>query len=562
MNANNKTYAEQLNIISFWLATFICLSMGVVSAYGGCRWIISIIKERYITSYADYMMVIVLVSILTELWAIFIQVPNIYGYSQYVSQRLDCCRIIIGSILMCISVILLTIYTRESDSRGNLHTFLVKSLYTINGHSIKDYDALLDELDEIIDREGTNDVYYAERGSIYYEMAEIKNGNKKRGVFNKTERQNSLTADECYSLALNNYDNAIGLNDSEADYYFKKGLIQFKDRNSTVENAKKSFEKAIELGGYNPEHYYYASCAWFELLKNSQLNQDINIRMAVDRINTAIRIGKEYDWIHHSDDENDNINQSTLYYQLGIINSYLVEQHISLENNENASEMAISSFAEAIILDDQKQEYYVELGKAYTFSDNRANLEKALKAFDRAIEINKRQEDYAAESINLAWKAFSREYLDEDSPDNYDSNVRDYLDSIKYNPSYAYSYERLGELYSLHNEPFKAIDLYCSAINKCSEWDSSMFYYKRGQEFYDQELYVNAIRDMREAIRKDAMYCKDGYWYIASAYFYIEQFEDAYDNYELAIQNGYEESLVAPWMEKCKEEVDTKKKNK
>ena len=208
---------------------------------GGFSWIIRHIKDTMRVTYAGYAMAIILIALFSEIWVILVSIPNIKDYDSFISAKLDILRVVIGMLIIAMSLVLLLVYVNEHEKEGSLHKALSRSMYNASVKN-KNYNELLQELDEIIEREGANSEFFTQRGDIYFNVAEYKAGwDNSESI--PDEWLPDISANTCYEYALNNYNDAINLDDTNSYLYFMRGMVMFHDSTSSYAEVRNHSSK-------------------------------------------------------------------------------------------------------------------------------------------------------------------------------------------------------------------------------------------------------------------------------------------------------------------------------
>lgn len=154
------------------VAIFLYLSFGILLTIGGFFWVRSEMKDFLNISYASYGMLLIVILLVSELWALFIQIPSITGYNEIVAQWVNVLRLFIGAIILVIFIVFSVIFF-ICPQNGEFRLELAKIMYSLN-HSKNNFVERLEMIDEVIERGGTSAEQFAERGRIYLETAKIK----------------------------------------------------------------------------------------------------------------------------------------------------------------------------------------------------------------------------------------------------------------------------------------------------------------------------------------------------------------------------------------------------
>lgn len=344
-----------------------------------------------------------------------------------------------------------------------------------------------------------------------------------------------------------------------AEYYYLRGKAEYHDMTSYYSVAKDDFEKAIELDDTVPDYYFYCARAWYGISIGSEYSDEA-IQNALNYIDFAIKKytkeesdfdeesenGSESDAEADTDDDSaddlDSVNQDKIlaeyYYYAGLINTFM--------ESDKSLKRAIKNYENAVRYDSENAEYASALGIAYYTSDN---WTKAEGAFDRAILIDKADSDYENEGYHLAWKA----HVIED--ERIDDAIEIYEESLKFTEDYAYSYSRLAELYKTKNDDMSVKNVYNRAIKNCT--DNAEFYYARGVMYYRESDYNNTIEDMEKAMESDSSYTASACYYIGCSYHFLQDYSEAIRYYQQAKDNDSDRSdEIDGYMKNCLEYME------
>ena len=91
------------------VAILLYLSFGILLTIGSFLWVRSEMRAFFDLSYAGYGMLLIVIISVSELWALFIQIPSIKGYDEIVAhctvaRWFDVFRKFAGTILLMLSV--------------------------------------------------------------------------------------------------------------------------------------------------------------------------------------------------------------------------------------------------------------------------------------------------------------------------------------------------------------------------------------------------------------------------------------------------------------------------
>lgn len=547
----NENVLSKSDVFNVWVAILLYISFGVLLTIGGVLWVKSELKAFFDISYAGYGMLILVIFLVSELWALFIQIPSIQGYDEIVAPWVDDVRLILGELILLISVILCMVFFSDSQN-GTFHQFLAKMVYRLSDYSQNNYVERLAIIDERIDREGANAELFAERGKLYLEIAKIKDDKTEEYKYSLPDD----TSEECYKIAINNFDDAIAQDDEVAEYYYLRGKAKYNSKILPYSVAKDDLQKAIELDDTVPDYYFYCAKAWYGISTDSTDNEEA-IQNALNYIDSAINkyikeeasdsdekleeeseSGIEPDLDDEFDFELVDVKQDKFlaeyYYYAGLI-------HVSIDNYDENLKADIKNFKIAASYDPGNAKYFLQLGISYYERDDLTNAEGA---FDSAISIDKINSDYYNEGYHLAWKA----HVIEKDETRVQEAIEVYEYSLKLRAGYAYSYRRLVELYKAENDTASVENTYSRAIKDCT--DNAEFYYARGIMYYEEGDFTHTIEDMENAIEGGSDKA-NAYYMIGSSYYMLQNYSKAYEYYQLSKDNGSSIIEIDEYMNTC-----------
>ena len=215
-------------------------------------------------------------------------------------------------------------------------------------------------------------------------------------------------------------------------------------------DAKRTFERAIQLNSENAYAYYGLGCMQYRFGEAQQailsLQKAINLRegqytSAFDTLGSAYSNLKQYDDAIASYQKAIALDpdDTTAYYNIGIT-------YQALKRYDDA----IASYQKAIVLDPDYAMAYNNLGNTY----------KALKQYDDAIASYQKaialDPDYA-----MAYNNLGNTYSD---LKQYDDAIASYQKAIALDSDYATAYKNLGDIYHIQDQYENAIASYQKAI--------------------------------------------------------------------------------------------------
>lgn len=276
-------------------------------------------------------MLLLVILLVSELWALFVQIPSIRGYDEIVAPWVNRVRLIFGALILLIFIILSIVFFFGLQ-KGTFCLCLAKMIYRLSDYSQNNYVERLALIDELIDREGSNAEHFAERGRLYLEIAMIKTDRTEEYKYSLPD----VTAEECYKRAIINFDDAIAQNDEVAEYYYLRGKAMdslkfradyaysyrrlaelYKAENDTalVENT---YSRAIKNCADNAEFYYARGVMYYDKDDFAYTIADMERAIEGDssnKDNAYYMIGCSYYMLQ-------DYNKAYEYYQLAKDNGY------------------------------------------------------------------------------------------------------------------------------------------------------------------------------------------------------------------------------------------------
>ena len=146
----NENVFIKPDVFTVTLAIFLYISFGVLLTIGGVFWVRSELKAFFDVSYAEYGMLLLVILLVSELWALFIQIPSIRGYNEIVAPWVNRVRLIIGALILFIFIILSIVFF-FSPQNGAFRLCLAKTVYRLSDYSQNNYVERLAMIDEVID---------------------------------------------------------------------------------------------------------------------------------------------------------------------------------------------------------------------------------------------------------------------------------------------------------------------------------------------------------------------------------------------------------------------------
>ena len=168
----------------------------------------------------------------------------------------------------------------------------------------------------------------------------------------------------------------------------------------------------------------------------------------------------------------------------------LVQQGIQKSNNRNYNR-AIADFTEALRLDPNNADTYIDRGNAYRYRGSSGDYEMAIRDYTQAIRLDPNNADaYCYRGI-----AYNKARV-------YDLAIADLTQAIRLNPNFADAYNNRGiAVYSNRKDFVRAIADISQAIRLNPNFADA--YNNRGNVYYSERLFYYAIEDYEVALRLD-----------------------------------------------------------
>jgi len=181
--------------------------------------------------------------------------------------------------------------------------------------------------------------------------------------------------------------------------------------------------------------------------------------------------------------------------------------------------LAIKHYNNAIKLNPSNPFTYYLNGISYR---NIYNYKSAKENFTKAIEI------FPSSVLAYYNRAITYDY-----EDKYSEAMDDLQKAIEINPQFADAYNRLGDIYKELDDNNNAIKYYTKAI----ELNPKPYYYlNRSMVFYEDDNTPAALEDLAKILEIDPDY-KIAYYFRASIYSDIEDYQNALNDYNAALQS-------------------------
>ncbi|MBE9224109.1 tetratricopeptide repeat protein [Phormidium sp. LEGE 05292] len=327
---------------------------------------------------------------------------------------------------------------------------------------------------------------------------------------------NVYSAIENYQEATDNFNKALQINPKNSVAY--SGLGDIASNQDKPEQAITNYKKAIELEPKLVSAYLGLGKVYLVLG---------NYQEAIDNFNKAIQINPKnpvaYSELGDIFYDQENLEQAIANYKQAIeiepefVAAYLGlgQVYLVLGNYQEA----IDNFNQSIQINPKNPVAYFNLGTAFHSQDN---LEQAIANYRQAIEL---EPEYTRVYNQLGVALQQQGELDE--------AILAYREAVMLVPDYARANSNLGYALLQQEETEEGIEfleiareLFRTAENhkEADEIDAFLqkriaeTYYQRGEEFFEQDKFAEAIAAYQEAIRIDSSYV-DAYFKMGIASF-------------------------------------------
>jgi tetratricopeptide (TPR) repeat protein len=213
------------------------------------------------------------------------------------------------------------------------------------------------------------------------------------------------------------------------------------------------------------------------------------------------------------------------YYQKGEKNGTEYYRIASLKGEKPDYDLAIDDFIQAIARNPAYSEAYTDLGKTYLAIGKN---EDAITAFENAIVLD----DTNAVAYFNRGKAYYK--INEN-----DKAVEDFFTSIRLDPNSTVAYIHRGLTYIAKGDPFydRAIEDFNQAmrIQEMNGEPRDEAYFYRGNAYYYQGKYDQAIEDFNRVSASNSSYVAAAYNMLGNAYADKRYYDRAISHFNLAI---------------------------
>lgn len=478
-------------ILKFLVGIIISLCLD----FGALLWMITLITDYRYFSYALLVLFALTLVLLTLLYYFLFKFEDIMELGRRFKGFL-CVFNVILAFLVLVSIGLIIIQlTIGLPFQANL-AHVASSFFSKWFDSRQ--DEAIDALSEAISCNEKEPLYYAERGDLYMELYETLT--ETGASMDEITQMYGLSGDECLQNAIVDYNNAILLEQDNAEYRYKRGKALLR-RGVDFDEAISDIRGAVKMEEGNA--LYNFECAKI-LMDYGDGSLETN------------REAKEY--LERAIDEIEDKSEFYLYYARVLVN---------LESEE--VQLPVSSFIKAISITDQD---------SHLRGTSNTELEEYLKShreiggeiiyeLDEAI---KNDED----NLNLIYTRGCIRHARQE----YESAINDFNTVIAAEPLYF-------DAYISRSLSYNKIENYEAAVEDITIvlYHSNLleYYIYRGDYLYNNEDYAKAIEDYRFAAEggsNKSAYC---YYSCGQACYRQGEYEDAAIYYSNALSEGLDD---------------------
>lgn len=348
----------------------------------------------------------------------------------------------------------------------------------------KEYSQAIEFYNKAIDLNPANGEFYSNKADSldnlnndeciqYYEKAIDIDPNDSQfynclGLSLKKYKKDYVKAIECF-------DNAIHLNNTDAFYYHNKGDCL--DCLNESDKAIEFFQLAIQLNAQDPDfHNSLGICLKKHKLDFEQALKCFQKACSLDPTNSlfyynqgeVLNLLDKYPEAIDCIDKSLEIdsNNSECYYLKA---NTLIELYNINKETENYLKDAIDNYEKSIELNPNDADYYIGLGNAYYFHKN---MRKALNCFKKTIELNPNKAD--------AYNGIGQVYNDKRGiKKDYEKAIENYNKAIELDPNNASYFRNKGITYYCMKEYSNAVKCYDRAISL--EPNDAWHYFYKGE---------------------------------------------------------------------------------
>lgn len=327
----------------------------------------------------------------------------------------------------------------------------------------KNYSMAVKAYDVAANSTGRNEVYYQKIGDINIKEEDVDTARKayikalQNNPYNKELLLKVATITQIYfendiDTALDCYSKLLEVEENSANIYYELGHLYLK-KNDVI-NSVNAFKLALEKDEENP---FYHNALAYALVKAEQYED------ACEHYKIAIDKNPDPEWT-----------------------AIVCQALASLYHNVfDDIDTAIDLLKTAIILDENNDEIFIELGDIYLQTDD---IDSAIKAYCEAIKLNPKNAVSYNKCAMALWK---KDYLEE--------AIIAYHKAIAIAPDYYSAYNNLGVIYldGIRNLR-EAKKLFETAISM--KKDYVMAYFNLGRVLQEQGKNIEAAKSYQKAL--------------------------------------------------------------
>lgn len=327
----------------------------------------------------------------------------------------------------------------------------------------KNYSMAVKAYDFAANSTGRNEVYYQKIGDINIKEEDVDTARKayikalQNNPYNKELLLKVATITQIYfendiDTALDCYSKLLEVEENSSNIYYELGHLYLKKED--IINSVNAFKLALEKDEENP---FYHNALAYALVKAEQYED------ACEHYKIAIDKNPDPEWT-----------------------AIVCQALASLYHNVfDDIDTAIDLLKTAIILDENNDEIFIELGDIYLQTDD---IDSAIKAYCEAIKLNPKNAVSYNKCAMALWK---KDYLEE--------AIIAYHKAIAIAPDYYSAYNNLGVIYldGIRNLR-EAKKLFETAISM--KKDYVMAYFNLGRVLQEQGKNIEAAKSYQKAL--------------------------------------------------------------
>ena len=327
----------------------------------------------------------------------------------------------------------------------------------------KNYSMAVKAYDVAANSTGRNEVYYQKIGDINIQEEDIETARKayikalETNPYNKELLLKVATITQVYydhdiDTAIDCYTKLLEVEENSSNIYYELGHLYLKKED--VINSVSAFKLALTKDEGNP---FYHNALAYALVKAEQYDD------ACEHYKVAIDKNPDPEWT-----------------------AIVCQALASLYHNVfDDIDTAVDLLKTAIILDENNDEIFVELGDIYLQTDD---IDSSIKAYCEAIKLNPKNAVSYNKCAMALWK---KDYLEE--------AIIAYHKAIALEPEYSSAYNNLGVIYldGIRNLR-EAKKLFETAIS--IKADYVMAYFNLGRVLQEQGKNIDAAKSYQKAL--------------------------------------------------------------